>query len=158
MNKKGHVILAAILSFAFILFTGYLNLAWFTFSFASVLIISGIIVFYSLLPDIDHKNSTMTWWFFGVGVLGLLVGIMELVFDIEKINPITIFGLSTILLVFTFLAANLFDHRGFIHSIPVGILSVLPLWFLFSNIAYCVLAYLAWHSHLLGDGLWFKIR
>jgi hypothetical protein len=45
----------------------------FNFTWASVFGVTLIIAFYSLLPDIDHKNSTITWLFFGVGVLGLVI-------------------------------------------------------------------------------------
>ena len=158
MKKRGHLILAAVLGIAFILFTGWLNLNWFTFSFTSVFAIAIIIAFYSLLPDIDHKNSTMTWWFFGIGILGLIIGIIELSLKINMINPITILSLSTLLLAFTFISANLFEHRGFIHTVQVGLLSVIPLYFIFHSFGFCLLAYVSWHSHLFGDGYIFKIR
>ena len=115
-------------------------------------------MFYSLLPDIDHKNSTITWWFFGIGVLGLVFGISELVLKKDFVNPLLLLIISTGLLVFTYFAVNLFEHRGIIHSVPVGILSVLPLWFLLHSVGYCMLAYVAWHSHLLGDGYLFKVK
>ena len=130
----------------------------FDFTWASVLGVTLIIAFYSLLPDIDHKNSTITWLFFGVGVLGLVIAIIEMSFGITKINPLLLIVLSTILLVFTFLSANIFEHRGLIHSIPVGILASLPMYFVFHSFAYCLLAYVAWHSHLLGDGYLFKLK
>lgn len=158
MQKRGHLILASILCIGFILLTGWLHLNWFTFSLTSVFAIAIIIVFYSLLPDIDHKNSTMTWWFFGVGILGLILGIIEISFNINMINPITLLSLSTLLLAFTFLSANLFEHRGIIHTVQVGLLSVIPLYFIFHSLAFCFLAYVSWHSHLFGDGYIFKTK
>ncbi|MEK6886023.1 MAG: metal-dependent hydrolase [Nanoarchaeota archaeon] len=158
MQKRNHIIFGFFLCFIFILFLGFLKLEWFYFTASSIAIMAGVIVFYSLLPDIDHKNSTITWWFFGIGVLGLVFGISELVLKKDFVNPLLLLIISTGLLVFTYFAVNLFEHRGIIHSVPVGILSVLPLWFLLHSVGYCMLAYVAWHSHLLGDGYLFKVK
>jgi hypothetical protein len=158
MKKKGHIILAFILSFLFIYLTIYLGFNLFEFTWKSITLVSLIIVFYSLLPDIDHKNSTITWWFFGIGFLGLAIGIFELIFNIQKINPILVLVFSTLFLVFTFLSANLFEHRGIIHTVWVGVLASCPLLLIFHSFFYFLLAYIAWHSHLLGDGFLFKIR
>ena len=158
MKKRSHIIFGALLSFIFIYLAIYLGIGLFDFSWVSVLAISAIIVFYSLLPDIDHKNSTITWFFFGIGVLGLVIAIIEMSFGINKINPLTIIILSTALLALTFLLPNIFEHRGIIHSIPVGVLSAVPLYFIFHSLFYCLLAYVAFHSHLLGDGYLFKFK
>lgn len=158
MQKRGHLIFGAILGFIFIYLTIYLGIGIFDFTWASVFAVTFIIGFYSLLPDIDLKNSTITWLFFGVGVLGLVIAIIEMSFGIEKINPLLIIVLSTILLVFTFLSANIFEHRGIVHSVPAGVLAAIPMYFVFHSFAYCLLAYVAWHSHLLGDGYLLKMR
>jgi hypothetical protein len=156
MNKKGHWILGALLSLFFILVTGALNLNWFYFDIKSVFILVGIVIFYSILPDLDHKNSTITWWFFGVGILGLCIGIIQLLFSLG--NPASILIMSTIFVVITYVSAKVVPHRGFVHTVQAGILSTIPLWFLFHNFAYCLLAYVAWHSHLMGDGYIWKIK
>lgn len=158
MEKRGHLIFAVVLAFVFLLIIGWLNLNWFNFSLTSVLIMGAITVFYCLLPDIDHKNSTITWWFFGIGVLGLVVGMLGLAFKTSLFNAWTFMIVSAILIVFTYLAVTLFNHRGFIHTVQVGLLSIIPLFFIFHNLAYCALAYVAWHSHLLGDGYIFKFK
>src|SRR3989344_4148091 len=134
MNKRNHLILGAIIN------------------------IGLIVIFYSLLPDIDHKNSTITWWFFGIGISGLVIGMIELTLKITNPNPYTILITSTLLLAFTFIATNFFPHRGIIHSVQVGLLAVIPIFFLFHNFIYCIFAYIAWHSHLIGDGYLFKIK
>jgi len=152
MQKRSHIIFAILLSFIFIYLTIYLGIARLDFTWASVAIITLLIVFYCLLPDIDHKSSTITWWFFGVGILGLVFAIIELLLGIEKISPLTIIILSTILLSATFIAVNFFEHRGFTHSIPAGIIAILPLYFVFHSLIYCFVAFVAFYSHLLGDG------
>ena len=158
MKKKTHIQFAALLVLIFILTLGYFNIELFKFDISSIFIMILLTVFYSILPDIDHKNSAITWLFFGIGVLGLVIGILELIFKFNLVSPIIILILSTLLLSSTYIAGNIFSHRGFIHSIPVGILAVTPLYFLFHGMSYCYLAYVAWHSHLLGDGYLLKFK
>jgi hypothetical protein len=158
MKKKGHIIFAAILSFLFIYLTIYLGFSWFEVSFKSIAIIAGIIMFYAILPDVDHKGSTITWWFFGVGILGLVVGIIELYFKSSVPNPLVVLILSTALLVFTFVSGNFLKHRGLVHTVQAGLIATFPVYFLFHSVFYAVIAYVVWHSHLLGDGFLFKIR
>lgn len=158
MKKKNHLLFGIIFVLAFIFVLNLFKLDIFAFTLPSILIILVITALYSILPDIDHKNSTITWWFFGIGVFGLGFGIMEIILKQDFIDPIRIIFISSVLLIATYLAVVLFKHRGFIHSIPVGLLAVLPLYLLIHSYAYCSLAYVAWHSHLIGDGYFFKIK
>lgn len=158
MNKRGHWILGVIASIIFILILGWLNLDLINLSFVSILVISGIIIIYSILPDIDHESGTITWWFIGTATFGVLFGIFELIFHKSYVNPLAILIISAGFLVVTFIATNFLEHRGIVHSVPAGIIFTLPLWFLFGNIGYCILAYINWHSHLLGDGYLFKLK
>lgn len=158
MEKRGHIILAFIINFLFIYLTIYMGFSLMKFNFISIALVSLIIIFYSILPDIDHKNSTITWWFFGVGILGLVMAIIELLFHKTNPNPIVVLVLSTLFLLLTFLTASFFDHRGIIHTVGVGILAVIPVFLLFHSIGYCLIAYVSWHSHLWGDGYLFKIK
>ena len=156
MNKRGHWLLGIFVSFIFILFTGYLGLDWFKFSLSSIAVLIAIVLFYSILPDVDHKAGTMTWFFIGIASVGMSIGVIQLVVGFG--NPINTLISSLILLIFTFVSAQMLPHRGIIHTIQIGILSVIPLWYLFGNFGYCVLGYVAWHSHLIGDGYLFKIK
>jgi len=158
MKKKNHITFAGIFVVSFIIISGLLGFNLFEITVSSVFAIAIITLFYSLLPDIDHKNSTITWWFFGVGILGLVISVLELVFNFGIVNPILFIVLSTLLLAFTYVSVVVFKHRGVIHSVPVGILSVIPLFFVFHSFAYCLIGYVAWHSHLIGDGYLFKIK
>ena len=156
MKKTGHIIFAAICSFLFIYLTIYLGFSWFEVSFKSIAIVSLIVVFYSLLPDVDHKNSTITWFFFGVGLIGLTIGIVELFFKITRPDPLIVFVISTALLFFTFISSSFLKHRGLVHTVQAGLVAVFPTYFLFHAVIYPVIAYIVWHSHLLGDGFLFK--
>jgi hypothetical protein len=158
MKKKHHMIFGILFVLSFIFLLVSVGMDIFEFTITSILTIVAISIFYSLLPDIDHKNSTITWWFFGIGVLGLAIGMISLFFKLNFINAWALMIFSSFILIFTYLAVNLFEHRGLIHSIPIGLLAVLPLYLLFHSFAYCALAYVAWHSHLVGDGYLLKFK
>ena len=158
MKKSNHITLGGIFVLMLILLVGWMGFNFVSFTISSIFSIILITVFYSLLPDIDHKNSTITWWFFGVGVLGLIFGILELVWGLDFFSPIKLLVFSTILLAATFVSVTVFDHRGFTHSIPAGLLAVIPLFFIFGSFAYCLIGYVAYHSHLVGDGYLLKMR
>jgi hypothetical protein len=158
MKKKNHIIFGFLLSFIFILLFGFLKFDIFYFDLKNLLILCCIIIFYSLLADIDHKGSTIIWFFLGLGLIGLVAGIFILLTNTENINGLVILFFSTLFLIMTFLFPRLFSHRGIIHTIWVGLLALIPLWFVFHNSGYCVIAYVSWYSHLLGDGFIFKIK
>ena len=158
MKKSNHIWFAAVFVLVFMLILGWLRLNWISFSITSLLTMALITVFYSLLPDIDHKNSTITWWFFGIGVLGLTIGMLGLWLKLGFFNAWTIMIISALLIIFTYTSVILFKHRGIVHSIPVGILSIIPLFFVFHSFVYCLIGYVAWHSHLIGDGYLLKFK
>ncbi len=157
MKKKNHITFAAIFVLAFILILGYFNLNLFNFTPLSIFIILLLTTFYAILPDIDHKNSTITWVFIGLGVLGLIGGVLELYFSIKIISPILLLVFSTLLIVSTYVAVTFFSHRGFIHSVPVGLFAILPVY-LTLGFGFSCIAYVAWHSHLIGDGFFLKFK
>jgi len=157
MKKTSHILFAFFLCFLFVLLVGWLDLNWFYFTLKSLLIIFFVIIFYAILPDIDHKSGTMTWFFLSVGILGVIAGVCFIAFKFYMDFALLVLIFSSLLLLTTLISANFLKHRGIIHSIPVGLLSVVPLFFLFGNLSYCIVAYVAWHSHLIGDGYLFKL-
>lgn len=96
---------------------------------------------YSLLPDIDYKNSIMktTMRFFLISLIALYIFLHE--------------GYFVVVLVFILLFPSLFRHRGFIHSITAGVLFSLPL--LFIGWQFCIIGFFSFLSHLMVDG---KVR
>lgn len=153
MNRFGHIIFGACVSALFISIMTYFDSGWYSITFGSVLTFAIIILIYSLLPDIDHRGGTMTWWFIGIGILGVVMGIMQLIFSVG--TPTATLVISALLLIMTFLAAHM-RHRGFIHTIWAGILFSIPLYFLLDG-SYAFLGYVAFHSHLFGDGYILKM-
>jgi hypothetical protein len=158
MRKRGHIVFAFILNIIFISTSLYLGFSFIDFDIKNIFLLSFIISFYSILPDIDHRASYITHIFFGIGILGLIIGILTFYFNFKEISPLLIIILSTLFLMFTYFSSNFAKHRGFIHSIPIGILGIIPIYFLFNNLYICVTGFIAWYSHLLGDGYWFKIK
>ena len=157
MKKTAHLFFAFFLCFLFVLLIGWLDLNWFYFTLKSLLVIFFVIIFYALLPDIDHKSGTMTWFFLSVGILGVITGICFIILKLDIHSSLLVLVFSSILLVVTLISANFLKHRGIIHSIPVGLISIVPLFFLFGNWSYCLVAFVSFYSHLVGDGYLFKL-
>jgi hypothetical protein len=157
MKKTSHIFFAFVLNFLFVLLIGWLGLNWFYFTLKSLVIIFFIIIFYALLPDIDHKSGTMTWFFLSIGILGVIMGIFFIGFKFDMNFSLLVLIFSSLLLVAALISSNFFKHRGIIHSIPLGLLSVVPLFFLLGNFSYCLVAFVSFYSHLVGDGYLFKL-
>ena len=117
----------------------YLNQSfkWFDFSKMNFVIALIIVYFYSRLPDIDQEGSKINDWF----ILGLVVlGLYGLLKGIKNL-PIISFVIIAIL--------QIANHRTFIHSILIGAVLSLPLYFI--NPIYAVIGFLAFLAHLIVD-------
>jgi len=99
------------------------------------------------LSDIDHPISTVTWFFIGISIIGMIVGW----YLKNDLLLAAFFGL----LVFTYFCAHFVPHRGPIHSIPAGILFSIPIYFIF-GLPEALLGFICFYSHLCSDGEWFK--
>lgn len=113
----------------------------------NILFYCGVIIIYSLLPDIDHKSGTITWWFLGLGIAGLFVA--------KYLDNNILFIYSAGLLAFTFIAAQFMSHRGFIHTILFGALISVPLYFLV-DINCAIIGFTCFWSHLWADDIPWK--
>jgi hypothetical protein len=158
MKKVGHIIFAGILTFLFVYLMIYLGFSLFELNLKNIGVIAILVSFYSILPDIDHKNSSITWWFFGIGLFFLIFGILGIFFKLTFFNPLLVVTLSASFLAIVFVSSNIFKHRGLIHTVQAGIIAVFPTYLIFHSLIFPLLAYIAWHSHLLGDGYFFKIK
>jgi len=146
MNKSGHLLVGSIVAFFLVLITNYFFGLFDLMNVYNILIIIGITYVYSLLADIDHQNSTITWTFLGIGIAGIIVG-LSIKLDI------LLFG-SIGLLVLTFIIARFLPHRGFTHSIVFGLLVSLP-WIYYEPIM-ALLAFFVYYSHLAADEEYLK--
>lgn len=146
MNREGHLLVGFIAGILFIFIT-HLFLGWFNYNFKDICTYAIIIAIYCLLPDADHRNSTISFVFIGASILGMAVGYYY--------NNNTILFSFFALLIITFIAW-IIGHRRFIHSILFGILVSIPLiYFFYYQIA--ILGFICFYSHLAADELYFKL-
>jgi hypothetical protein len=103
------------------------------------------------MPDIDHRNSNITWLFINLSIVGLGVGIFQ--YLVHHSFRLMIFSFVILILLFIFSGLS---HRGIIHSLFAGILFSLPLIFLFGWF-YFFVGIVCWYSHLLADGYILKV-
>lgn len=150
MNRLGHLLIGFITGFVYLIIANYFW-GWYSLNLFNINIwgIYMIIIFiYALLPDIDHKMSSITWLFIGLGIIGMIIAFV--------INDKIVMGISLGLIIMTYIAARYFPHRGPTHTIWFGALAVAPLYFLISLPA-AVLGFIIYYSHLAADGEFFKI-
>jgi len=146
MNFKGHLTIGFVVGALFILIT-HTFLGWFSYDLKSIGIYGIIIFIYCLLPDSDLRNSTISYVFIAVSIIGMMAG--------YNYNNTKILYSSFALLVVTFIAWNM-KHRGFIHSIVFNIIVSAPLIYFFSY-EVAALAFICFYSHLAADEEYFKL-
>jgi len=126
------------------------------FAFLNMAFIPLISLLYSLLPDIDHKSGTATWMAYGTGLIFLILGFLGLNIPfLGDSSTLMIAGIIT--LVGTFCLAMFAGHRGFVHTIWFGALAAAALYLLLHQWTHCIIAFMAFYSHLCADGLWDKL-
>ncbi len=152
-NYKTHIIGGLILSLlAIMLFFTYLDIPLISYPIFFI-----IIYFFSILPDIDHKNSKITWNLLGIGGFLIVIGLIDLI--IKNIFPINtlFFGISLILIILLFARTK---HRGVTHTmwfITFAPLTLLLIPNLPSKALMVLIAIISGYSHLLLDGYFFKL-
>ena len=135
MNWKAHVLVGVIVCFVILLFFETFQKNMFLLLLAPL---------YSLISDIDHKNSKITWIFLSAALVLLLCGIFNQLF--------VFFGIG--LLALTLISVFFFHHRGFTHSISFGLLISLP--FLFFGALETIIVFSVFYSHLILDGIFLQ--
>ena len=112
-----------------------------------------IMYVYPLLPDIDHPISKITWNFIGIEIAGILFSIANNQFHFID-NGTTVMIASVILWVLTFICAQFAGHRGKIHTVVAGVIFAGAFYFVGHNVGLCIIALVAYYSHLVADGMW----
>ena len=146
MNKTGHLLIGFTVGLLFISATNYF-FRWFSYDLKNISIYVIIIALYCLLPDADMRQSTISFVFVGVSIIGMIFGYN---YD-DKMILFSSFGL----LIVTFIAW-IIGHRGFVHSLVFAAIVSAPLIYFFSY-QVAALAFLCFYSHLAADECWFKI-
>jgi len=146
MNKRGHLLVGFIVGLLFLGATNYF-LGWFSYNLKDIGIYVIIIAVYCLLPDADMRQSTISFIFIGVSIIGMIFG--------YNYNDKMILFSSFGLLIITFLAW-IIGHRGFVHSLIFAVIVSLPLIYFFSY-QVAILGFLCFYSHLAADNCWLKL-
>lgn len=156
-NWKNHILFGIFLSLVFAFITNKYfewNLWLITFSVP-------IIFLYSILPDIDHENSKITWFMITLSTIIIVIGCLPLKIEFFKFIPQNILFLGVTLLVLTLIAVST-PHRGIFHTLYAVFLTPLLLVFVFGfNRQICplyIISIIAYWSHLFLDGIPFKIK
>lgn len=110
-----------------------------------------IAIFYSLLPDIDHKTSYITWFFLFAS--WVCIGLNMLLKEYSYIL------IGFIILTITLICTSKFiPHRGPTHTLWFTVLTPLLLLFIPGISVYALgVATFAYFSHLCLDKIPFKI-
>lgn len=108
---------------------------------------------FSLLPDIDHPISTITWNFLGIGILGIAMSIINIYRPFMD-NGTTIMIASAGLLVLTFVCAQFAGHRDIIHTVVAGLVFAAGFYLIIHSVIICLLGIVAYYSHLCADDMW----
>lgn len=158
-SGKIHFLIGAIVTaISIAIFYRYFNLQWAEFP-----IIILIIFFYSLLPDIDNRSSTITWVLLGLGITTVWAGYffehpLPYMENLLSVNTL-LFGLVELTFILTI--AMLFPHRGPTHTMWFVVLSPFALYFIpgftYAQMPLLIACMIASYSHLLADGYIFKL-
>ena len=155
MNRNAHLVVGFITVAIAVLLSHWLC-GWFNIDIRTIVSLVCITYIFSLLPDIDHKMSKITWFFLGIGITGILISAIDMYYSFIPIGY-NIMIPSIVLLVLTFVCAKYAKHRGIIHTLKVGMIFSALVYFIIPDWRFCIIAMLAYQSHLMADGYLFKL-
>ena len=155
-NWKIHIITGFLFASVFYLAIHHYNIA----SLNYILLSIPIIMYYSLLPDIDHQSSKITRIMLSISTAFVFLGFLGLKLKFID-DGLLIFGI--IMLILTVIASSkLVTHRGAFHSFWFALLSPLLLLLLFPFSSFYLMLYLvaalSYWSHLVIDGEPFNFK
>jgi len=154
MNWEKHILFGLIVSLIFII----ILFALIRFDWKLILLSIPVAIFYSVLPDIDHSNSKITWFMIGISIIFIGLGILAWKFEfLAKFIPVTFLLIGFIILVVTFISAFMIKHHGFYHTVYMvfitPLLLIIILGFNFRYYILLVVAMIAYWTHLVCDGI-----
>jgi predicted MFS family arabinose efflux permease len=155
MNHRQHTLIGFIAAAIVVLLT-HLIWGWFNIDIRTAISLVVITYIFSLLPDIDHRISQITWLFLGIGIAGILTSVINSYYSFIP-NGYNIMIPSIVLLVLTFICAKYAKHRGIIHTLRIGAIFSALVYFIVPDWRLCIIAMIAYQSHLMADGYAFRI-
>jgi len=143
MNWKAHIAGGFVLSLLFLFLNYNYKFIELETSFSFIILSVGIIMFYSLVPDLDHQISKLT---FIITVFMLFLCLyLVLIKDFDKI----IYLIVILIVLWLLPKIKGFGHRGHYHSIIFGIIVCIPILFISWKLS--LIAFISFFSHLLCD-------
>ena len=146
MDWKKHLFLGSIFTLIILFGLNYF-LGWYSYNFETFFIVGLMIILGTILLDCDHPISTITWTLIGLVLIGLIYSVT---FNDSFLKP------SIFLLLLIFISAKFLNHRGVIHSWSFIILMSGIIYY-FINLEVAIVGLIAMFSHLLFDGIPFKL-
>ena len=131
-----HIIFGIIIALGFWFLVRNNNM--FELSTIEVVLAFPLILFYSILPDLDLANSKIR------GIITVTILVIALIAVLMEIKMLAL-GILVALILIQFL-----EHRKFIHSVLAGLLFSLP--FVLYSLPLAIFAMISYMSHLLLDG------
>lgn len=145
MNWKSHLIIGIILNIIIISALIY----FFNFNIKITFPLIMIVLISPLVPDLDHRLGKLRSVLLGVGLLIMFFGFTY--------NSMKTLFLGFLLCVLLYMNNFLFKHRGFWHSIPMGFIYGLSIYFLTNDYILGTIGFIGFWSHLILDGCSFKL-
>ena len=155
MNWKAHLSIGFLIALLFAI-AMHVLLGWYTAPIAIVIGIP-IALLSTLVLDLDHENGKLHNVLISIAFLVQAGGVLGILFQM-------MFGVWMVLGGFvvgatTHFGAQWAHHRGFMHSIPFCLIYAVIIFFAMGlSIEIGTLAFVASYSHLLLDGLPFKMK
>jgi len=163
MNWKAHLVLGVLIQVFFILIM-YFFYGWYIITPLLFVYMIIIMVVSPLVPDLDHNGSKINKVLMKILLLGLFfVGlywwfeyILGFSLGVEWFRILIFFLFSIVVLMLNSVFSR---HRGFWHSLPMGVYYGFAIGLLFGfSVELGVLAFIGFWSHLLLDGEPLKIK
>ena len=151
-NWKKHLIIGLIISIIGVLLLTAITKSVLSMKQYFYLLI--VLLVSPLLPDLDHNNSLLRKILLAITTTSLTISLVISNYWLQQLKVINIplSVLTTIIVWFPII----FKHRGFTHSITATIIYV-GLVFLMTNWITALVALLGYYSHLILDGVPYKI-
>lgn len=127
----------------------------FSFSVDNLVLLGkiGFIIFlYALLPDIDHQNSKIRFFFTVVGL------ILILYFAYIENMTLVISIVIGLLVVWLLPKVKGWGHRGHFHDYWIVLLLALPIGFIFEGWLFYIAGILNYWSHIFADKFYSKAK
>lgn len=157
MNWKEHLLIGFAAQTLFLLYTVRQSTWLLDLTPTQYLLFLTYFALSPLVPDLDHPRGKLHTILKTVGLALITFAATAWYLQILPQIQITAFILGIVVVLLVETLARAFEHRGVIHSIPVGVFFAATAWY-FVSIETAIIAFLGFYSHLAADGCWTKLK